>query len=87
MDVEEVENYSSQTELSHANDLNTDVETSVPLGCKHYIRKCLFVSPCCGKIFSCRICHDKVSTHEIDRHAIIEIVCSNCNSRQAVSNK
>jgi hypothetical protein len=26
--------------------------------CGHYDRKCTIISPCCGGVFGCRICHD-----------------------------
>lgn len=26
--------------------------------CTHYDRKCSIISPCCGMVFGCRICHD-----------------------------
>lgn len=49
-------------------------------GCKHYKRRCVIVSPCCGKIFGCRLCHNETETHEIDRKKISHIVCINCAS-------
>jgi len=27
--------------------------------CSHYDRKCSIISPCCGMLFGCRICHDE----------------------------
>lgn len=27
--------------------------------CNHYERKCSIISPCCGMLFGCRICHDE----------------------------
>lgn len=26
--------------------------------CDHYARKCIIISPCCGMVFGCRLCHD-----------------------------
>ena len=26
--------------------------------CKHYKRNCSIISPCCGMVFGCRLCHD-----------------------------
>lgn len=63
--------------------------------CKHYVRHCSFVSPCCGKIYDCRLCHDYNEdenildvnkAHKIDRFAINEIICKKCNLKQVVSN-
>lgn len=36
-------------------------------GCEHYRRNCKLLAACCGKLFSCRFCHDKVSDHSMDR--------------------
>jgi hypothetical protein len=27
--------------------------------CTHYKRNCSIVSPCCGRVFGCRLCHDE----------------------------
>lgn len=27
--------------------------------CNHYQRKCSLISPCCGMVFGCRLCHDE----------------------------
>jgi RING finger/CHY zinc finger protein 1 len=56
-------------------------------GCEHYLRKCSFVSPCCNKIYKCRLCHDASETHEINRHSVRYIVCQLCDTKQPVSNK
>ena len=36
-------------------------------GCEHYKRNCKLLAACCGKLFTCRFCHDKVSDHTMDR--------------------
>jgi len=57
-------------------------------GCKHYARGCSFVSPCCQKIFPCRLCHDEeINDHTLDRHSVISIVCNKCTITQPVSNE
>nr|CAB3265498.1 RING finger and CHY zinc finger domain-containing protein 1 [Phallusia mammillata] len=57
-------------------------------GCKHYQRMCKFVSPCCSKLFSCRLCHDEeISSHKLNRHAVEKIVCCACTVTQGISNK
>lgn len=55
------------------------------IACVHYQRKCNVVAPCCGVPFGCRVCHDEMSTAcgPMDRFAIKEIVCKECNTRQA----
>jgi len=55
--------------------------------CEHYIRNCKFVSPCCGKIYTCRFCHNENESHEINRFEVKEIICSKCNHKQNVSNQ
>ena len=53
----------------------------------HYQRKCNVVAPCCGVPFGCRVCHDEMSAAcgPMDRFAIKEIVCKDCNTRQSAS--
>eukprot|EP00009_Paramoeba_aestuarina_P017419 CAMPEP_0201526568 /NCGR_PEP_ID=MMETSP0161_2-20130828/32190_1 /ASSEMBLY_ACC=CAM_ASM_000251 /TAXON_ID=180227 /ORGANISM="Neoparamoeba aestuarina, Strain SoJaBio B1-5/56/2" /LENGTH=132 /DNA_ID=CAMNT_0047927009 /DNA_START=180 /DNA_END=575 /DNA_ORIENTATION=+ len=42
-------------------------------GCAHYPRGAQIFAPCCGKIFPCRVCHDKAMNHQIDRYAISDM--------------
>ncbi len=53
----------------------------------NYLSSYYFVlqSPCCSKVYSCRLCHDEQESHRIDRHAITEIICRKCSIRQPVS--
>ncbi|KAF7827794.1 zinc finger protein BRUTUS-like [Senna tora] len=53
-------------------------------GCEHYRRNCKLLAACCGKLFSCRFCHDKVSDHSMDRKATIEMMCMRCLQLQPV---
>lgn len=59
------------------------------VSCIHYDRKCSVVAPCCGLVVGCRVCHDELSPAcgPMDRFAIKEIVCKECNTRQGTSNK
>jgi len=52
--------------------------------CEHYVRRCSLVAPCCNKVYVCRHCHNDAETHEMDRHAVKEVVCNECNQRQPV---
>lgn len=36
-------------------------------GCEHYKRNCKLRAACCGKLFTCRFCHDEVSDHSMER--------------------
>jgi hypothetical protein len=39
-------------------------------------------------VVQCRLCHDEaVVDHRIDRFATAEVICKQCDSRQAVSNQ
>jgi len=62
-------------------------------GCKHYMRRCKIVSPCCDKVYSCRLCHDEetydlifdgINKHKLDRFKISEVICTNCDKKQQV---
>jgi RING finger/CHY zinc finger protein 1 len=54
-------------------------------GCEHYIRRCSLIAPCCDKAYVCRHCHNDAEDHDIDRHAVKEVVCAVCDHRQPVS--
>lgn len=53
-------------------------------GCEHYKRNCKLRAACCGKLFACRFCHDKVSDHSMDRKATSEMMCMRCLKIQPV---
>ncbi|XVE58796.1 hypothetical protein DITRI_Ditri04bG0197700 [Diplodiscus trichospermus] len=53
-------------------------------GCEHYKRNCKLRAACCGKLFTCRFCHDKVSDHSMDRKATLEMMCMSCLKIQPV---
>ncbi|KAJ8445600.1 hypothetical protein Cgig2_018541 [Carnegiea gigantea] len=53
-------------------------------GCEHYKRNCKLRAACCGKLFTCRFCHDKVSDHSMDRKATTEMMCMRCCKVQPV---
>ena len=55
--------------------------------CTHYKTDCNILAPCCKKWFPCRVCHDAVCDHEIDRYKIKTIKCKKCNTVQSKSNK
>ena len=55
--------------------------------CQHYKRKCLIEANCCGNIYECRVCHDEVEDHKMNRHETKYIICKECDKKQVVSNK
>eukprot|EP01083_Nonionella_stella_P152836 490340_1 len=61
-------------------------EEKAILGCEHYDRKCrIKAGKCCDQIFTCRLCHNEASDHEIDRFAISQMVCMACATLQDVA--
>ncbi|KAI8388418.1 zinc-ribbon-domain-containing protein [Radiomyces spectabilis] len=52
------------------------------LGCKHYQRKVKLQANCCGRIFSCRFCHDDNSDHAIVRTETKNMFCMLCMTLQ-----
>ncbi|KAG0186145.1 hypothetical protein DFQ28_008261, partial [Apophysomyces sp. BC1034] len=51
-------------------------------GCKHYQRKCKLQANCCGKIFTCRFCHDETTNHAIVRTDTKKMLCMLCLALQ-----
>mmetsp|Transcript_359 Transcript_359/g.811 ORF Transcript_359/g.811 Transcript_359/m.811 type:complete len:377 (-) Transcript_359:1100-2230(-) len=67
-----------------------ELKMGTPLGlgeCTHYKRHCSIVSKCCGKVFPCRLCHDEVADHKIDRFATEIMVCRECKLSQEIADK
>ncbi|XP_014769475.1 RING finger and CHY zinc finger domain-containing protein 1 isoform X3 [Octopus bimaculoides] len=60
---------------------------SVALDCSHYKRDCSLVAPCCNKVYVCRVCHDDVEDHTLDRTTVEKIVCNKCSTKQPVSDR
>lgn len=54
------------------------------LGCKHYRRGCKLRAVCCGRLYPCRLCHDELEDHSIDRFATKEMLCMHCDTLQPV---
>ncbi|XP_057950533.1 zinc finger protein BRUTUS isoform X2 [Malania oleifera] len=59
----------SNVDLSGCSTSFRDPEKKV-FGCEHYKRNCKLRSACCGKLFTCRFCHDKESNIRNDVHAM-----------------
>ncbi|XP_050386349.1 zinc finger protein BRUTUS-like isoform X2 [Argentina anserina] len=47
-------------------------------GCQHYKRNCKLLAACCGKLYTCRFCHDIVSNHPMDRKETSKMMCMRC---------
>ena len=52
------------TKLSEINTLKIPKKT---IKCNHYLRHNYIISPCCNKVYPCRLCHDTNENHKIDR--------------------
>ena len=52
--------------------------THIYHGCKHYLRECKIECDTCKRFFACRICHDKIADHKIDRTKISRVFCYKC---------
>lgn len=58
------------------------------LGCAHYLRAVKLRAACCGRLYTCRLCHDDAEkTHVLDRYSTTEILCMRCTTLQPVSDR
>ncbi|GAB6032722.1 RING finger and CHY zinc finger domain-containing protein 1 [Chamberlinius hualienensis] len=76
------DNSADDCDVARANDENKEEK----LGCQHYQRKCQLVGPCCGRVYTCRFCHDEKENHQLIRTNVMEVVCLVCQLKQNVSN-
>ncbi|KAI3660834.1 hypothetical protein MP638_001883 [Amoeboaphelidium occidentale] len=62
---------------------------SPPLkGCSHFSRHIRVAAPCCGKFFTCHLCHDEENkSHRMNQKGINAIQCLNCLSKQPLLNE
>ncbi|KAJ1993266.1 hypothetical protein H4R33_000724 [Dimargaris cristalligena] len=52
------------------------------LGCPHYQRGAKMYAKCCGRWFTCRICHDEATNHTLDRKGVKYMMCMHCQGIQ-----
>lgn len=50
--------------------------------CKHNKNPMEILSPCCGKWYPCRICHDEIEQHEMHRFLLRKVRCTLCQRIQ-----
>ncbi len=92
-----IEGNGSTETLNSTNIDNNNSTDNIAHGCKHYLRKCKIRTPCCNKIYTCRLCHNEAVSeeylnkmdpdqdeHKLDRHSIKKIICMNCNKEQEI---
>eukprot|EP01126_Amoeba_proteus_P061231 TRINITY_DN819_c0_g3_i1.p1 TRINITY_DN819_c0_g3~~TRINITY_DN819_c0_g3_i1.p1 ORF type:complete len:410 (-),score=49.72 TRINITY_DN819_c0_g3_i1:40-1269(-) len=53
-------------------------------GCSHYQRFCQIRARCCDRFFPCRLCHDSVQDHQINRFETDTMICMKCLCVQGV---
>ena len=53
--------------------------------CEHYTRRCSLLAPCCDKFYPCRLCHDRVEDHEMNRFSVETIQCLQCYTEQSIA--
>ncbi|RZC39433.1 zf-CHY domain containing protein, partial [Asbolus verrucosus] len=41
-------------------------------------------TPCCNKVYICRLCHDENEKHKLNRKGVKELVCVKCKTLQPV---
>lgn len=51
-------------------------------GCVHYKRGAKMLAQCCSQFHVCRLCHDAVNDHKIDRYATELMLCMACRTIQ-----
>lgn len=50
-------------------------------------RNCDVETPCCGKYYACRLCHNENEEHALDRRATTKIKCRLCNTIQPIADR
>ncbi|OMJ18271.1 RING finger and CHY zinc finger domain-containing protein 1 [Smittium culicis] len=70
--------------VSDKNKSDTTEVAGSAIGCSHYKIKAKIRAKCCGKLYWCRLCHDKEELHEMDRFDVDEMECQECNSIQPI---
>lgn len=84
-DSSTIENNNCEATLNtKLKNLEIESEEDGSTGCVHYKRRAKFVTPCCGKFYKCRYCHDENEDHHFDRKTLTELICSKCDTRQKV---
>lgn len=60
----------------------TIVEAEPILGCRHYKRNVKLQCVACDKWYTCRLCHDEVEDHVLNRQATKNMLCMICGCAQ-----
>jgi hypothetical protein len=73
---------SSSSSIENANYTPNVDEVERVYGCTHYKRGVKMLAQCCGQFHVCRLCHDAVNRHKIDRYATELMLCMACRTIQ-----
>jgi len=83
-DIDEEEEEEDDPE--ETGEFNKPKDGEALIGCKHYRRRCALICITCSKPYTCRFCHDEVEfKHELDRKAVKEVKCLECQKIQPVA--
>ena len=91
MVINDTDNNTVRPVLAEEKDKDNNINNNIiTYGCKHYLRRCKIIAPCCNKAYCCRLCHDEEVEldidieHVLDRFKIKKVKCNNCNMEQDV---
>ena len=95
---QKIKEINSNSELTHAekmkkiqeiylnnHSIHQKKDIQVQSECTHYTRNNTIFCETCNNFYKCRLCHDNVNDHKIDRFKIDKIKCNKCNFEQAPS--
>lgn len=75
------------TEIPKTKEDSVQLNDHAFFGCSHYLRKCKICCPECQRFYPCRVCHDKICNHDIDRSKIELVFCYACESIVKIDSK
>lgn len=68
--------------LGDGEDMETEVYEEACLGCEHYKRNVKLQCYTCKKWYTCRLCHDEVEDHHLNRRKTENMLCMLCGHAQ-----
>ncbi len=71
-----------EPDVDEEGDTNVQEEAEPILGCKHYRRNVKLQCSSCDKWYTCRLCHDAVEDHVLNRKATKNMLCMICGYAQ-----
>jgi RING finger/CHY zinc finger protein 1 len=74
-------------DIDSEDELNNIFEHNINIGPCIHGYDVQIITPCCGNIYSCYICHNKKENHYVNKKDIIEFICIKCHKQQNITNK